>query len=195
MERQITIREIAARAGVSTATVSNVLHGKTKRVSPATIERVRRIIDDMGYIGAVNGSVGSAGEENRPKLVILVVNSHKKHKDAIRADPFYGKMIGLVEQFLKQRGYYMMLCSASDMDDILRMAMSWQADGVITPALTTIRQDMRQKADLAVQCLLSLIEQPTSRSSPTACLPPKDILLPVRLIPRASTGPSCPRIP
>ena len=34
---RVTIRELAEAAGVSTATVSNVIHGKTKRVSPETI--------------------------------------------------------------------------------------------------------------------------------------------------------------
>ena len=37
-----TIKEIAERAGVSTTTVSNVIHGKTKKVSPATIQKNRR---------------------------------------------------------------------------------------------------------------------------------------------------------
>lgn len=33
-DRRVTIREMAELAGVSTATVSNVIHGKTRRVSP-----------------------------------------------------------------------------------------------------------------------------------------------------------------
>lgn len=41
-----TIKEIAQRAGVSTTTVSNVIHGKTKKVSPANIEK----IDQMEWL-------------------------------------------------------------------------------------------------------------------------------------------------
>ena len=52
MEKQdshgVTIRELAELAGVSTATVSNVIHGKTKRVSPGTIRRVQELILAMG---------------------------------------------------------------------------------------------------------------------------------------------------
>lgn len=43
-----TIREIAELADVSTTTVSNVIHGKTKRVSPATIQKIERLIKEQG---------------------------------------------------------------------------------------------------------------------------------------------------
>lgn len=43
-----TIKEIAERAGVSTTTVSNVIHGKTKKVSPATIQKIEGLIREMG---------------------------------------------------------------------------------------------------------------------------------------------------
>ena len=45
-----TIKDIANRAGVSTTTVSNVIHGKTKKVSPATIELIEKLIQEMGYV-------------------------------------------------------------------------------------------------------------------------------------------------
>lgn len=45
-----TIKDIAERAGVSTATVSNVIHGNTKKVSPATIELIENLIKEMGYV-------------------------------------------------------------------------------------------------------------------------------------------------
>ena len=38
----VTIKEIAEMAGVSTTTVSNVLHKKTARVSANTIEKVEK---------------------------------------------------------------------------------------------------------------------------------------------------------
>ena len=39
-ENRTTIKDIAEELGISTATVSNVLHGKKKKVSKSTIERV-----------------------------------------------------------------------------------------------------------------------------------------------------------
>ena len=40
----VTIKEMAQELGVSTTTVSNVIHGKTKEVSPANIERIQKIL-------------------------------------------------------------------------------------------------------------------------------------------------------
>ena len=41
----VTIKEMAQELGVSTTTVSNVIHGKTKEVSPANIERIQKILN------------------------------------------------------------------------------------------------------------------------------------------------------
>ena len=40
----VTIKEMAQELGVSTTTVSNVIHGKTKEVSLANIERIQKIL-------------------------------------------------------------------------------------------------------------------------------------------------------
>ena len=43
------IKDIAEKAGVSTATVSNVINGNYHKVSQTTVEKVRKIIDEIGY--------------------------------------------------------------------------------------------------------------------------------------------------
>jgi DNA-binding LacI/PurR family transcriptional regulator len=47
-EVSVTIREVAAKAGVSTATVSHVLNG-TQRTRPRTKERVLAAVQELGY--------------------------------------------------------------------------------------------------------------------------------------------------
>ena len=46
INRRVTIKDIAEKLGVSTATISNVIHGKTKKVSKKTIEKVQNIIKE-----------------------------------------------------------------------------------------------------------------------------------------------------
>jgi LacI family transcriptional regulator len=45
----ITIADVAARAGVSKTTVSRVLNGRGE-LDASTVERVRRVIDELGYV-------------------------------------------------------------------------------------------------------------------------------------------------
>jgi DNA-binding LacI/PurR family transcriptional regulator len=44
---RVTLQDVAVRAGVSTKTVSNVVHGY-QHVSPQLRERVQTALDDLG---------------------------------------------------------------------------------------------------------------------------------------------------
>ena len=123
-----TIKEIAQRAGVSTTTVSNVIHGKTKKVSPANIEKIENLIREMGYVQKMGLRVLN---KEKSQLIAVVINYHKDFKDSIIGDPFYGKIIGFIEKYVQELGYYLMLYSAKDTDKIFQMVMGWDVDGVI----------------------------------------------------------------
>ena len=123
-----TIKEIAQRAGVSTTTVSNVIHGKTKKVSPANIQKIENLIREMGYVQKTGLRVLN---KEKSQLIAVVINYHKDFKDSIIGDPFYGKIIGFIEKYVQELGYYLMLYSAKDTDKILQMVMGWDVDGVI----------------------------------------------------------------
>lgn len=129
----VTIKDIAEKAGVSTTTVSNVIHGKTKKVSPANIEKIQNLIKEMGYVQKMGLRVLRHGNS---RLIAVVINSHKKFDEAILADPFYGKILGFIEEKIRTLGYYMMFYSADNLDDIFRMVMAWDIDGVVTLSFT-----------------------------------------------------------
>lgn len=123
-----TIKEIAERAGVSTTTVSNVIHGKTKRVSPSTIQKIEQLIKEMGYVQKMGLRVLN---KEKSQLIAVVINYHRDYRDSVIGDPFYGKILGFIEEYTQQRGYYMMLYSTKDIENIFRMVMGWNIDGVI----------------------------------------------------------------
>lgn len=123
-----TIKEIAELAGVSTTTVSNVIHGKTKKVSPSTIKKVEQLIKELGYVQKMGLRVLN---KEKSQLIAVVINYHKDFKDSILGDPFYGKIIGFIEEYLQRHGYYMMLYSTKDIEKIFQMVMGWNVDGVI----------------------------------------------------------------
>jgi DNA-binding LacI/PurR family transcriptional regulator len=74
-----TIKEIAEKAGVSTTTVSNVIHGKTKKVSPATIQKIEALIKEVGYVQKRGLRVLN---NEKSQLIAVVINYHKEFKNA-----------------------------------------------------------------------------------------------------------------
>ena len=60
-----------------------------------------------------------------------MINYHKDFRDSIIGDPFYGKIIGFIEKYVQELGYYLMLYFAKDTDKIFQMVMGWDVDGVI----------------------------------------------------------------
>jgi len=97
-----TLAEVARRAGVTTATVSNVLRGKG-RVSEETSERVRAIVNELGYRPNLNAR---ALVEGRPLTIALVVSSI--------ANPFYPEFAEAVEAELRKHGYFLLVCNTND---------------------------------------------------------------------------------
>lgn len=48
-QSRVRIADIADELGLSTATVSNVIHGKTGKISDETVKRVQQELERTGY--------------------------------------------------------------------------------------------------------------------------------------------------
>lgn len=127
-KRVVTIKQIAERAGVSTTTVSNVLHGKTKKVSAEKIEQIQNLVEEMGYIAPLGLSIL---HKTQSRMVAVIINRHQIYDQSILSDPFYGSIVGYIEEELHKNGYYMLFYSADNIDEIFNMVMTWNVDGVI----------------------------------------------------------------
>ena len=93
----VTIKEMAQELGVSTTTVSNVIHGKTKEVSPANIERIQKILKKYDYTPNINARNLAS---KRSKIIGFLIKS-KQNKVANRfEDPFIGGILGAAKGIL-----------------------------------------------------------------------------------------------
>ena len=84
-EKKIRIIDIADELGVSTATVSNVIHGKTKKISDATVRRVQEKLVERGYISNMAATLLS---QNNSRIIGVVVNNHPKYEGHVLEDPY-----------------------------------------------------------------------------------------------------------
>lgn len=118
-----TILDVAARAGVSVATVSRVING-SGTVSEKTVKKVMDSIDELSYnpnSAARNLKVKKAG------LIIVILPSI--------SNTFHTKVVRGMEDAGRASGYNVLLCTTggdkSRETTYLDMVKSRQADGVI----------------------------------------------------------------
>ena len=133
-----TIKEIAEKAGVSTTTVSNVIHGKTKKVSPATIQKIEALIKEVGYVQKRGLRVLN---NEKSQLIAVVINYHKEFKDSILGDPFYGKDHRIYRRICTETGLLPdAVFHKRHRTEIFQMVAGWDVDGVI--AISFSRQQL-----------------------------------------------------
>ena len=122
--KRVTIKEVAAAAGVSTQTISRVVNGRPD-VSPETREHVQEIIDKLGYqpskiarslirgqsfsLGVVSYGIGLYG----PSLVLQGIQ-----EGAVQAG--YSLMLNILPD-----------AEVYDADKIVRDIMSYHVDGIL----------------------------------------------------------------
>ena len=128
----IRIKDIADRAGVSPTTVSNVIHGKTGRVSKATVEKINRILKEMEYVPRISARMLA---NNSSGLIGVALGFMKKGNASSFEDPFVSAMLGNLEYQIREHGYYMMLVARHEQDDLMQQALGWNFDGMIAMAL------------------------------------------------------------
>lgn len=124
----IRIKDIAEKAGVSPTTVSNVLHGNTKKVSPDTIREINKILQDLNYIPNMGARMLA---KNGSKIIGVIINYPKREEKNAVQDPFNSELLGSLEEAIRRHGYYMMFCAADGADEILTLAATWNIDGLI----------------------------------------------------------------
>ncbi len=123
-----TIKDIAAEAGVSVMTVSNVINNNHARVSPATEQRVREIMAKHNYVP--NMAARSLISKSSRIIAVLLPMWHGSTASMLR-DPYAGQLAGYLEELLREREYYVMLCSFEQAEQVLMVQRTWQMDGMI----------------------------------------------------------------
>lgn len=123
----MTLKDIADKAGVSMMTVSNVINGKSSRVSAQTAEKINTIIKECGYVP--NLSARSLSRKN--SNIIGVIISVDTQEENYLENPYISTMIGIIEQELGKQDYYMMVRSVTKEKDVSQFLKNWNVDGII----------------------------------------------------------------
>ncbi|MDO4322124.1 MAG: LacI family DNA-binding transcriptional regulator [Lachnospiraceae bacterium] len=139
---RIRISDIAEELGLSTAAVSYVIHGKTGKVSEETVKRVQELLEKRGYIPSMAGILLA---QNNSRIIGIVVNDHEKYEGRVLEDGFISSAINELSKQIDEAGYFMMIKTMTQWDEIARFASMWNMDGLVLMGFC--EQDYRKLRD------------------------------------------------
>ena len=134
----MNLKDIAKLAGVSTATVSNVLNGNTSKVSAVTKERIEKIIKEVDY--KPNAMARSLAKKES-RMIGLVVPYIGPDEDFFM-NPYYARMVAALERYVRSKEYYLMLRCVPDCRQVIPQLSSWNVDGVFF--LGVVESDVKE---------------------------------------------------
>lgn len=151
-----TIRDIAKKANVSIATVSNVIHGNTNKVSEKTIEKIEKIMEEMHYTPSMGARILSARKSKIIGVVCTLANEKENHLK----DPFTAELLGALEKEIRLQGYYMMLYASDVPEEIEKLAAAWNVDGMLFAGIREeTYQTIRKVTDKPIVLIDSYFDQ------------------------------------
>ncbi len=119
----VTVKDIAARAGVSHTTVSRALRN-SPLISEETIKRIQWLANEMGYSPS---AAARALKTHRSRVLGVVLSSVE--------DPFFSEILQGIEEAVQDSGYSLFIASANRDParerKIVQTMVEHRADGVI----------------------------------------------------------------
>lgn len=122
----VTIKEIAQMLDVSPTTVSNVINGRTGKMSPQTRQRIEDALWENHYEVAGKSSRRGSSEENMVAAAFYM----SKH-GFVALDPFCAELMGAIQRELKRFGRFMIYDVPESDEDMVRLFAPWNVDGGI----------------------------------------------------------------
>ena len=128
MQERVRICDIAEELGLSTATVSNVIHGKTNKVSDETVQRVTALLEKRQYIPSMAGILLA---QNSSGIIGVFVNDHPKYAGHTLRDGFIAASLDALSTEIEAGGQFMMVKKAQCAGEVVRFASMWNMDGIV----------------------------------------------------------------
>lgn len=124
----VTLKDIAAEAGVSITTVSNVVHNRKSRVSAERIAKIWEIIEREHY--APSMSARSLAND-QSSIIGMVSHITPQNTGSTMSDPFTSAIVASIEKRAREEGYYMMIRAVEDSGALAALIHSWRLSGLI----------------------------------------------------------------
>lgn len=136
-DSQITIKDVAKRAGVSVASAGRAL-GNYGKISDETKQKVLLAAEELHYIP---NKLAQGMRSHKTKTIAVVVPDIQNN--------FFGAIVAAIEQKAREKGYAVLICNTSEKRELelecLEMLASKQVDGILLASTFTDRKEISGK--------------------------------------------------
>ena len=127
-EQRVRICDIAEELGLSTATVSNVIHGKTGKISEETRRRVMERLEKRAYMPNMAEILLA---QNSSRIIGVFINDHEKYEGHTLEDFFISSSLNDLSKEIEAAGQFMMVKTAKNAKEIIKIASMRNMDGIV----------------------------------------------------------------
>ena len=124
----VTLKDIAAEAGVSITTVSNVVHNRKSRVSPERVKKIWEIIEREHYVPSM--SARSLANDHS-SIIGVITHLTPQNTGSTMGDPFLSAFVESIEKRTREEGYYVMVRAVEDAGALEAISRSWHLAGLV----------------------------------------------------------------
>jgi DNA-binding LacI/PurR family transcriptional regulator len=147
---KIRVRDIAAKAGVSPATVSNALNGRPG-VSKENTRQIMKLAEEMGYVGSKTGK--SVPEKSYVRLIMF-----KRHGLVVMDTQFFMELVESIERECQAQGHELIITHIhtqhdSDYKERIRTICADECAGILLLGTEMYTEDL----ELFAHCVSPLV--------------------------------------
>lgn len=128
-KKRVTLHEVAARAGVSTAVVSYAINNNPRPVSAEARARIEQAIEELGY--HPNALARAMSTRQTRTIGFIVQDTAPSH---IFISPYTAYLLSSVAETLKNQRYHLLIYGLeieAPLDQVRELVQSQRLDGVI----------------------------------------------------------------
>lgn len=139
----VTIKDIARLSGVSITTVSKIINGKAGDIGSATIEKVKRIIEEQNYSP---NTIARSMITKKTKTIGLIIPDVR--------NPFFTDLTRGAEDVANERGYSIFFCNTDDNLDkeikYINNMIEKQVDGIALAGAAVRNKELEEKMNIKI---------------------------------------------
>ena len=128
---KVTMKDVAKHAGVSVATVSNVLNNVANKTTEATKKKVLQSVKEMNYRMDMTARSLSMGKSNLIGIFLPEMFENSMPSSVLKTNPFYSEMISGIEYEARILGYDILISNVKSSEHVQELVNKRMLDGII----------------------------------------------------------------